>query len=339
MDGAIAGDHGSPPRDRWMRLWVVAAVVGILLLTGPRGAAQDGAPPSPPNSGHARADGIVPPVNAPGARPSTSTSAPCAANASQLDFLYPKIPASFVGGTIAGMPLRKGPLRHFNLFQADQFRVNGAMAIGSCNMVFAFSTRQKRPPAVESDAMFQVVACNQVAGHELSSEGARLCNSEPVRADGKTHYALQIPYGEINVLARGRKGPGELNSDTATYLTAATAVVTTILATVSNTQDKELAFGATVMVASAAYFFLIRRPSQGENYVAVFVRKAWDERKKVQAEAQPLEKVKTPESELLQRGDVLIFRIANPHDYFNISMILSGKTGLTFVSQGAEKGK
>jgi hypothetical protein len=41
--------------------------------------------------------------------------------------------------------------------------------------------------------------------------------------------------------------------------------------------------------------------------------------------------------ELFKRGDLLIFRIPNFHDYYNISMTLSGGTGLTFVSETAEK--
>ena len=301
--------------------------------------AQDRTPPLPSTSPHLPAEASAKSGDNPGIRPALPSTAPCAVNASQLDFLYPKIPASFIGGTIAGMPLSRGALRHFNLFQADQFRVNGSLAVGSCDLVFTFATRKTQTPAIESDASFQVVACDAGAGAGLSSEGARLCSSERVGSGGKAQYAIQIPYGKINVLARGRKGPGELNNDTATYLTAATAVVTTILATVSNTKDKELAFGATVMIASAAYFFLIRRPSQGENYLAVFVRKQSDASELLSAAPHPGDKPKPSENDFLQKGDVLIFRVGNYHDYLNISMILSGKTGLTFVSQGAEKGK
>lgn len=41
--------------------------------------------------------------------------------------------------------------------------------------------------------------------------------------------------------------------------------------------------------------------------------------------------------ELFKKGDLLMFRIPNHHDYYNISMTLSGETGLTFVSETAEK--
>ncbi len=41
--------------------------------------------------------------------------------------------------------------------------------------------------------------------------------------------------------------------------------------------------------------------------------------------------------ELFKKGDFMMFRIPNHHDYFNISMTLSGGTGLTFVSETAEK--
>jgi hypothetical protein len=41
--------------------------------------------------------------------------------------------------------------------------------------------------------------------------------------------------------------------------------------------------------------------------------------------------------ELFKKGDLLIFRIPNYHDYYNISLTLSGGTGLTFVSETAEK--
>ena len=41
--------------------------------------------------------------------------------------------------------------------------------------------------------------------------------------------------------------------------------------------------------------------------------------------------------ELFKKGDLMMFRIPNHHDYYNISMILTGGTGLTFVSENAEK--
>lgn len=41
--------------------------------------------------------------------------------------------------------------------------------------------------------------------------------------------------------------------------------------------------------------------------------------------------------ELFKKGDLVMFRIPNHHDYYNISMTLSGGTGLTFVSETAEK--
>jgi hypothetical protein len=41
--------------------------------------------------------------------------------------------------------------------------------------------------------------------------------------------------------------------------------------------------------------------------------------------------------ELFKKGDLLMFRIPNHHDYYNISMTLSAGTGLTFVSETAEK--
>jgi hypothetical protein len=42
-------------------------------------------------------------------------------------------------------------------------------------------------------------------------------------------------------------------------------------------------------------------------------------------------------AELFTCGDVVMFRIPNHHDYYNISMILSAETGYTFVSETAEK--
>jgi hypothetical protein len=41
--------------------------------------------------------------------------------------------------------------------------------------------------------------------------------------------------------------------------------------------------------------------------------------------------------ELFKKGDLVMFRIPNHHDYYNISMTLSSGTGLTFVSETAEK--
>jgi len=41
--------------------------------------------------------------------------------------------------------------------------------------------------------------------------------------------------------------------------------------------------------------------------------------------------------ELFKKGGLLMFRIPNSHDYYNISITLSAGTGLTFVSETAEK--
>ncbi len=299
-------------------------------LSRPSAVANPGTPP-PGASARAASDD--------GPRPSEPELPPCASNAAQLDFLYPKIAASFVGGTIAGMPLTKGTLRRYNLFQTEQFRVNGSLAIGSCAMVFGFATKKAQKPEAEADASFQVLPCGPSSGAGLAAEGARLCNSGRPAGAGKSAYVIQIPYGKINVLARGRKGPGELNADTGTYLTAAIAVLSTVLGAVSSTGGKEVYGGATVLAGSIAYFFLIRRPSQGENYLAIYVRKKGADKKELIEERRPVDQVKNPNIDFLQKGDVLIFRVGNYHDYFNISMILTGKSGLELVSQGAEKGK
>lgn len=41
--------------------------------------------------------------------------------------------------------------------------------------------------------------------------------------------------------------------------------------------------------------------------------------------------------DLFKKGDLVMFRIPNHHDYYNISMIMSAGTGLTFVPETAEK--
>lgn len=41
--------------------------------------------------------------------------------------------------------------------------------------------------------------------------------------------------------------------------------------------------------------------------------------------------------DLFKKGDLVMFRIPNHHDYYNISMIMSAGTGLTFVPEIAEK--
>jgi hypothetical protein len=45
----------------------------------------------------------------------------------------------------------------------------------------------------------------------------------------------------------------------------------------------------------------------------------------------------TKSDELFKKGGLLMFRIPNSHNYYNISMTLSAGTGLTFVSETAEK--
>jgi hypothetical protein len=44
-----------------------------------------------------------------------------------------------------------------------------------------------------------------------------------------------------------------------------------------------------------------------------------------------------PPEQLFPKGDVIMFRIPNQHDYWNISMMLNGMTGQTFVSEAAVK--
>ena len=53
--------------------------------------------------------------------------------------------------------------------------------------------------------------------------------------------------------------------------------------------------------------------------------------------AEGLAASSSSEKSLFKQGDLIMFRVPNYHDYYNISLILSAKTGLTSVSETAEK--
>ncbi len=277
----------------------------------------------------------------------------------EVDFIYPPVDASYIGGTISGMPLTKDKLSRLNPFQVRQFRVNGQLAMGQCDMVFVFGDSAKlqgKPvePQRESGASFELLSCGQDSPR-LSGALTKLCGRM------KHGHIVKIPYKPINVLSRARKISGELNTETATYLTAASAILTAVLGGATGNRDKLIYGGSTVLAATAAYFFLVARPSQRENYMAVFLEKKDSEAKNNPPPSPEPEKTSeggssvivhangsvyglsqqpkpAADEELFKKGDVLMFRINNFHDYYNISMILNGKTGHQFVSENAEKG-
>lgn len=276
----------------------------------------------------------------------------------ETGFIYPPVDASYIGGTISGMPLTKDKLSRLNPFQVRLLRVNGRLAMGQCYMAFAFggpAKRQGNPakPVQEPGQSFELLACPQDSAEKpnvLSTLCRKLNNGQ----------IIKIPYKPINVLSRARKVSGDLNNETATYLTAAGAILTAVLGGATGDRDKLIFGGSTVLAATAAYFFLVARPSRSENYIAVFLEKGSETKNPPPPSPTP-EKASeggssvivhangsvyglsqqpkaAGDEELFKKGDVLMFRINNFHDYYNISMILNGKTGLQFISENAEKG-
>jgi hypothetical protein len=260
-------------------------------------------------------------------------------NDEHVGLFYPVIDASYVGGTVPDMPLKESnSFMRWISFSKRQFRVRGRLVLGPDGFFFAFNP-QGASPVASSSAQFQLLSCSAPA---LPAEAVKACHKDPARK------VLKVPYQQLIELSRARASSGDLLTATTVYASTAVGVLSTVVGAFSRTHAKELYGGITAGTLALGYYFLVSRPRSGDNYIALFVC-AHDEEpcslneasrsNPASVESEPSKTtVKNGADELFKKGDVLMFKIPNSHDYYNISMILSARTGKTFVSETSEKG-
>lgn len=250
------------------------------------------------------------------------------------DFIYPIVKASYVGGSVPGMSKHKWrpiPWGYLGVGES-QFRTEGRLALGSCDVTFAFES--KEPVTLNSD--IQVLPC-EASGSVLTPEADKICHAVSKPSTNKKWYVMQIPYKRINVIARARKQTSDRQSNTTAYLTTATAVLTAVEGTTSKTNAKLKYGGITLGAAVLGYYLLVGLPGRGDNYLSI---SAGPNIEGCDYDAKLPLVGNLDKCALIAflPGQLAMFRISNYHDYYNISMILSGETGLEFISENAEKG-
>ncbi|HEV2223333.1 MAG TPA: hypothetical protein VGR84_10050 [Candidatus Acidoferrales bacterium] len=222
--------------------------------------------------------------------------------------IYGPVKASYIGGTVVGMPLkRKGDFPVY-WFGARQLRVEGKLVMDQTEAQFCF---QKPAGAKVLPGPSYTTTCTD-------QQNAGQC-------------LVEFPYAQINGLSRASKLSENQATNRTVYVTAATAILSAILSTSSKTHTKEMLGGITVFAGVLGYFFVVARPERMENYIAVFVRPCASSVHRCSGTAGTSDSV-------FPRGDLVMFRVPNHHDYYNISMILSAETGRTFVPETAEAG-
>lgn len=236
------------------------------------------------------------------------------------DLVYPLINADYVGGTIPGVQMKRVSRRF--PFGDSQYRVDGKLAAGSTCLFFIFKDKRLDEIA-RSPYHYELRPCPATPDSNSSaSEVDQACRM--FGKAGSALYTMEIPYKRMIVLSRARDT--SLGATSASYASGAGGTLAILVATLPTAFSKALVAGL-VGIGLATYFYLeIARPRLQDNYIAVFVaREGFSD--------------KTANNNLFAKGDVLMFRLPNKHDFYNISMILSANTGQTFVSETAEKGQ
>ncbi|HET9183804.1 MAG TPA: hypothetical protein VFP59_16860 [Candidatus Angelobacter sp.] len=274
--------------------------------------------------------------------------------------IYPAISSSYVGGTVPDMPLKEGPaLVRVLTFARPQLQVKGRLALSPEGLIFVFNSHGSSPVA-GSGAHFEITRCG---GPDLPASVRTACGS------GAGRQALRIPYSQLIELSRARVAPTDLAAATTAYASAAAGILSTVVGVFSRAHAKELYGGITAGTLALGYYFLISRPRAGDHYIALFIcppnmkscspdeagvsnspssgmatmpgKAAGPSACSASASsAAPAASAASAGSsaadELFKKGDLMMFKIPNSHDYYNISMILSAKTGKTFVPETAE---
>lgn len=213
---------------------------------------------------------------------------------------YPAISAAYVGGTA----LLEGPLP---------------------TPKFSPITKFLRPLQRGADSKLVMTArgvefySSKLAGIAAGREPNYLIQTTP----GCQH--ITIPYGPLVGLTRARKQPSDQSGDDAAYAAAAVGALTAAVTAPSSGRSKAWWGGGTAAALLVGYLALIRNPDQSENYSALFSRNG---------SAAPPGK-----DHLFPKADLLMFQVKNYHDYYNVSMILSARTGFEFTDETVVAGK
>jgi hypothetical protein len=168
--------------------------------------------------------------------------------------------------------------------------------------------------------------------------------------------ALVIDYGKIRVLARGQvQSMGQSSAgplQAMTTIGGISGVVTALTSLNGETKIALLAGAGTVVIVGAGAY-LNRRTN---NYITIFYGECKEPQATIQTETtkqvtcessdrpdkktvtEATKETQTPSGELFRKcTDFAVFQIIDPHDYWNTSMLLNAKTGLTFVGESAQK--
>lgn len=231
---------------------------------------------------------------------------PCA-SLIQSDVIYWPVKATYVGGTVPGMPLKPPNALPIHWLGVRQMQVSGKLVLDQSQAIFCFDS----PNPLDRTWL-------QPKDTECTQEGR--------------HYqcAIRVPYSEINGLSRATKLPAQQSSARTSYVTAASAVLTAVISSVSKAHAKELIGGITVFAGVAGYLYLVHQQMK-DNYIALFLCPP-------SRQSPPCCQAPGVAASVFPQGALVMFRVPNYHDYYNLSMILSAETGMTFVPELAEAG-
>jgi len=258
--------------------------------------------------------------------------------------------------------------------QVNQYRIPGWLTPEADYLVFVFrwkatvkpitGPRLPGPPEpIDPEAPYQVLNCQQDIKNDQPKaypDADAACDDAVEKKIGTFAqlYIIQVPYNKVNVFARAQSP----KSDQALTTTAFAAFTASTVSTLFNLKShNNVAYGSGgLAVLGLVYFLDFVRAAQTSNYLAVFSnneKQGCEERGSqpdppesrgmrsdemrladgVSAASGPSSAEPADESRAqFRRADVIMFRIKNYHDYFNISLILSGKTGCTPVSETPE---
>ncbi len=234
----------------------------------------------------------------------------------KADLIYPEVKAMYVGGTLAAMepsmsdgnPLTRLMLR--TSIPIRQSRIRGTLTITRNEIYFEFSS--KKGPVIKCD---ELVA-------EQSILSCLTCSQCREQAHIKNRYRLEVPYHAIAKLEQARSLPSDQTIIATLYATLVGSLFSGVIAHFAESQI-EIIGPAAVGGAALAYYVFVARPRSHDNYILLFVKAV---------AGYPYRSAK-PVSE---PSELLIFKIPNRHDYYNIEAILTAETGFKFDPQIAK---
>lgn len=230
---------------------------------------------------------------------------PCSRFTDPSKLYYPAVDASYVGGTALHMGMKAGWPPH--MFDR-QFRVGGQVAIAPDGFLFIFKNAANGENSNKEQHKKKLQLIPKFADGKVGP-----CTS------GKTsNWIIAIRYGEMKDLLRANSIPSDLSSISTLYATLAASGLSTLVTTVPLATDTKVAIGSGAALGlGLAYYGLIYRPRSRDNYIDIFVGRDCTEKSSTES----------------SKCDLFIVKIPNKHDYYNISMILTTKTGIKLKPQ------